>query len=136
VYDGEHLVLLDWDTAGPNDPYYDLAAASLFLRMDEATCRQLLSAYAGNSFPALPARFVYDRRVVGVLCGAAFVHLARQGGHGGATGAETLDSTPALGEFYQQMRAGAVSIATGEGQWAFGLALAKAGITEPQPPGA
>ncbi len=40
VYDGEHLVLLDWDTAGPNDPYYDLAAASLFLRMDEATCRR------------------------------------------------------------------------------------------------
>ena len=128
VYDGEHLVLLDWDTAGPNDPYYDLAAAAVFFRMDEKTCRELLSAYAGDSVAALPARFVYDRRVVGVLCGAAFLHLARQNGHPGTTGAESLDSTPALGEFYQQMRAGAVSIATGEGQWAFGLALAKAGI--------
>ena len=136
VYDGEHLVLLDWDTAGPNDPYYDLAAAALFLRMDEATCHELLSVYAGNSFAALPARFVYDRRVVGVLCGAAFMHLARQGGHGGATRAETLDSTQSLLEIYQQMRAGALSIASADGQRAFGLALVKAGITDPQPPGA
>lgn len=134
VYDGEHLVLLDWDTAGPNDPYYDLAAASVFLRMDEETCRKLLSAYGDDAASGLPARFVYDRRVVGVLCGAAFMHLARQGGHGGATGGETLDSTPSLLESYQQMRAGALSVATADGQWAFGLALVKAGITDPQPP--
>jgi aminoglycoside phosphotransferase (APT) family kinase protein len=134
IYDGEHLVLLDWDTPGPNDPYYDLATASLFLRMDEETCRKLLSAYGDASASGLPARFVYDRRVVGTLCGAAFMHLARQGGHGGATGAETLDSTLSLAEIYQQMRAGTLSIATADGQWAFGLALVKAGMTDPLPP--
>jgi hypothetical protein len=37
---GENLLLLDWDTAAPNDPYYDLAALSVFLRMDEATCEE------------------------------------------------------------------------------------------------
>jgi thiamine kinase-like enzyme len=31
IYDGEHLLMLDWDTAGPNDPFYDLAAVALFL---------------------------------------------------------------------------------------------------------
>ena len=67
--------------------------------------------------------------LAGVLCGAAFMHLARQNGHAGATGAETVDSTLSLGEFYQRMRAGTVSIATGEGQWAFGLTLLKAGLT-------
>ena len=102
--------------------------------MDEETCRELLSAYGDDAASGLPARLVYDRRVVGVLCGAAFMHLARQGGHGGATGGETLDSTLSLLESYQQMRAGALSIATSDGQWAFGLALVKAGITGLQQP--
>ena len=125
VYDGEHLLLLDWDTAGPNDPFYDLAAVSVFLRMDEGTCQRLLTAYDGESVSNLPARFVYNRRLVAVLCGVAFLHLARQSGHAGATGEETLGSTPSLGDFYQRMRAGSLNIATGEGQWWFGLALVR-----------
>ena len=126
VYDGESLLLLDWETAGPNDPFYDLAALSVFLRMDEETCKKLLAAYDGEPVATLPARFAYNRRLVAVLCGAAFLHLARQSGHTGATGGETLDSTPSLGDFYQRMSSGALNIATGEGQWWFGLALVKA----------
>jgi aminoglycoside phosphotransferase (APT) family kinase protein len=126
VFDGEHLLLLDWETAGPNDPFYDLAAIAVFLRMDDATCLALLAAYDGHEAPAVPARLLYFKRVVAVLCGTAFLHLARQSGYAGASG-ETLESTPGLAEFYQRMRAGAVSVATGEGQWWFGLALVKAG---------
>ncbi len=125
VYDGENLLLLDWDAAGPNDPYYDLAAIAVFLRMDEATCRNLFTAYEGEPVAALPARFAYRRRLVAALCGSAFLHLARASGHAGATGEETLDTTPALGEFYLRLRSGSVSVATGEGQWWFGLALVK-----------
>ena len=51
--------------------------------------------------------------------------IARQMKHPGATGAETLDSTPSLGEFYQRMRAGELKVGTADGQWAFGLALLK-----------
>jgi Ser/Thr protein kinase RdoA (MazF antagonist) len=123
VYDGENLLLLDWATAGPNDPFYDLAAISVFLRMDEGTCLKLLAAYDGESVSGLPSRFVYNRRLVAVLCGAAFLYLARQNGHADATGAETLDSVLSLGDFYQRMRAGSLNLATGEGQWWFGLAL-------------
>jgi aminoglycoside phosphotransferase (APT) family kinase protein len=125
VYDGEKLLLLDWETAGPNDPFYDLAAISVFLRMDEATCQRLLAAYDGAPVSKLPARFVYSRRLVAVLCGATCLHLARQSGHAGATGEETLDSTPALGDFYQRTRTGSLSLATSEGQWGFGLSLIK-----------
>ena len=86
VYDGEKLLLLDWETAGPNDPFYDLAAIAVFLRMDEGTCLRLLAAYDGEPVAELPARFAYNRRLVAVLCGTAFLHLARHGGHAGATG--------------------------------------------------
>jgi aminoglycoside phosphotransferase (APT) family kinase protein len=128
VYDGEDLLLLDWETAGPNEPFYDLAALSVFLRMDEGTCQRLLTAYDGEPVSRLPARFAYSRRLVAVLCGAAFLHLARHSGHAGTTGGETLDSTPSLGDFYQQMLGGALNVATGEGQWWFGLALVKESV--------
>jgi aminoglycoside phosphotransferase (APT) family kinase protein len=125
VYDGERLLLLDWETAGPNDPYYDLAAISVFLRMDDEACLKLLAAYDGEPVSTVPARLAYDRRLVAVLCGAAFLHLARHGGHPGATGAETLEATAPLAQLYQQLRSGSLSVATAEGQWCFGLALAK-----------
>jgi aminoglycoside phosphotransferase (APT) family kinase protein len=125
VYDGDSLLLLDWQTAGPNDPFYDLASISVFLRMDEGTCQRLLAAYDGAPVPTLPARFAYNRRLMATLCGLVFVDLARQSRHAGATGGETRDSTPSLGDFYQRLRAGSLSIATGEGQWSFGLALIK-----------
>lgn len=125
VYDGEHLLLLDWQTAGPNDPYYDLAAISVFLRMEERTCQKLLAAYDGEPVSNIPARFTYNRRLAAVLCGTMLLSLARQQGYPGATGAETRDTTPSLSEFYQRLQSGALSIATGEGQWEFGLALVK-----------
>jgi hypothetical protein len=56
------------------------------------------------------------------------IYVARQMKHEGATGAETLDSTLSLGEFYQQLRDGALKIGTADGQWAFGLALLKASL--------
>jgi aminoglycoside phosphotransferase (APT) family kinase protein len=125
VLDGERLVLVDWDTAGLNDPYYDLATISVFLRMDDATCRALLAAHDGDAAPpaALPARFVYDRRHVAVLCGAAFLHLAHKAGHPGATHAEPLS----LADMYQRLRAGALDVGAPDGQWQFGLALVNEG---------
>jgi thiamine kinase-like enzyme len=125
VYASEELLLVDWEHAGPNHPFYDLAAISVFLLMDDGTQQRLLAAYDGEPVSALPPRFTYCRRLVAVLCGATFLQIARNGGHPGATGADTPDSTPSLGEFYQRMHAGSLSLATAEGQWRFGLALVK-----------
>jgi aminoglycoside phosphotransferase len=128
VYDGEAILILDWQTAGPMHPFYDLAAISVFLCMDEGTCRKLLAAHDGEPVDTLPARFAYYRRLAAVVCGTMFLYLARQLGHPGATGTETLANTLSLGEFYQRMQAGELSIATADGQWAFGLALLKDGL--------
>jgi thiamine kinase-like enzyme len=128
VYDGERLLLLDWDTSGANDPFYDLAAISVFFRMDDPTCERLLAAYDDTLVTRLPAGFVSNRRLAALLCGTTFMHLSHQSGHTGAID-ETLESAPSLIDFYQRMRSGAVSIATGEGQWLFGLALVKQSLT-------
>ncbi|APR88422.1 aminoglycoside phosphotransferase [Minicystis rosea] len=125
IYDGEAILVLDWSTAGRMDPFYDLAVLALFLRMDEGTCLLLLSAYDERPAAALPDRFRYARRLAGALVGSISLHLARQLKHPGATGAETPETTLSLGDFYQQMRAGALKLGTPDGQWAFGLALLK-----------
>lgn len=128
VYDGENLLLLDWETAGANDPFYDLAAISVFARMDDGTCQKLLTAYDGEPVSTLPARFAYDRRLVAALCGAMMLNLARRGGHAGAS-AEALDSAPSLDQFYQRIRSGSLNVASADGQWCFGLALAKTSLS-------
>jgi aminoglycoside phosphotransferase len=125
VYDGERLLLLDWDASGPNSIYYDLAAIAVFLRMDDETCRKVIAAHDDAPVGNLPAEFTACRRMAAVLCGATFLRLARENGHPGATADETLASTLSLGDFYQRLRAGAVNIAAPEGQWLFGLALVK-----------
>jgi hypothetical protein len=127
IYDGTHLMLVDWDMAAPNDAYFDLGTASLFFRMDGPACRQLLSAHEGERVTEIPPRFAYHRRLSAALCGVMFLHLARVNGHPGASGTETLETTPTLGDFYQQLRAGAVKVGSADGNWAFALALLKAG---------
>lgn len=128
AYHGENLTLLDWDTAGPNDPYYDLAAAAVFFRMDDLTCLRLLAVHDDKPVSKIPARFAYNRRLVAILCGVLFLGMALNGGHPGASGDETIDSTLSLVELYQRLRSGALNVATAEGQWLFGLALLKEGV--------
>jgi aminoglycoside phosphotransferase (APT) family kinase protein len=127
LYDGKSLLVLDWSTAGPADPFVDLATLAVFLRMDDATCLRLLAAYADEPpRDSLPERFVYTRRLMAALVGAMMLHLARRRGHASAAADETLTTTLSLGAFYQEMRAGKVNPATPDGQWAFGKALLKA----------
>lgn len=59
VYDGERLLFLDWDSAGANDPFYDLAAVAVFLPMDAATSAQLIAAHDQAPVAQLTARFIY-----------------------------------------------------------------------------
>jgi aminoglycoside phosphotransferase (APT) family kinase protein len=125
VYDGAAIWLLDWAMAGPADAFFDLATLAVFLRMKEGDCLRLLAAYDGGPPAELPGGFVATRRLVAALAGAMQLFLARQNGHPGAAGEETLASALSLGEFYQQMQAGALQIGTANGQWAFGLALLK-----------
>ena len=119
VWDGERVRLLDWDTAALNDPFYDLAAVATFMRFDEAACLALLEAHDGVAPAVLPARFAYWRRMIAAMCGSIFLSLARHRGHAG----DATDEGITLAEAYGKMRTGELQVATGEGQWAFGLAL-------------
>ena len=110
------IVLLDWDTAGPNDATWDLATVAMFLRLPDDTCRALLAAHGGVAFDE---RFVYERRLVAALCGGLFLALAAQ---------EFPDPELQLVECYQQMRLGQLDMATPRGRWAFGLALVRAAM--------
>jgi aminoglycoside phosphotransferase (APT) family kinase protein len=125
VYDGKALLMLDWALARPADPFYDLAAISVFLRMDEETCSRLLSAYDGETATAIPARLSYTRRLVAAFVGTVQLCIARQLSHPGASGTETLATTLSLAEFVEKLLAGEVKFGTPDGQWAFGLALLK-----------
>ena len=124
VHDGERLLLLDWDMAAPNARHYDLATAALFFRMDAAASEQLLTAYGERTGAALPAGFLYNRRLVAVFAGLTFLDLARQRGYPGATAVD-IEPVLSLGECYGRMRAGAFDIGSAGGQWSFGLALIK-----------
>ena len=127
VYDGERLLLLDWDSAGANDPFIDLAAVAVFMRLDDATCTRLIAAHdEAPVATSLPAGFVDLRRAIAGLCGVMFLHLALESGHPGARGDETFELAPTLGEVHGNMRAGMLSARTPEGQWAYGQALLRA----------
>jgi aminoglycoside phosphotransferase (APT) family kinase protein len=129
IYDGQRLMLLDWDSAGANDPLYDLAAVAVFLRMDDATSAQVIASHDEAPVATrLPWRFIYLRRMVAALCGSLFLHVARAGGHPGAGSDETFELAPTLGDVHERMRSGALRARTPEGQWQFGQALLKASV--------
>ena len=128
LFDGKHIMLVDWEQAGRNDPYYDLAATSLFFRMDAETCRRLIELHDGAPLAGLTPRFLYVRRFMATLIGAMFMRLARMNGHGGAPASTTPDSAMSMADFYLAMREGKLSVATGDGQLAFGMALIKESV--------
>lgn len=121
VFDGERVMLLDWQTAAPNDPYYDLAAIALFFRFDDETCRQLIAAHDGARVESVPAAFIFFRRCAAVLSGVAALRAARMSGYVGTDA--PIESVSSLGDLYAEMRNGTFDIRTARGQWSFGLAL-------------
>jgi aminoglycoside phosphotransferase (APT) family kinase protein len=127
VFDGKRIMLLDWEVAGRNDPYYDLAAIAVFMRMDAETCRRFIELHDGTNVATLPARFLYVRRLVATLLGSMFMQLSGEEIREGILGTETPDTVLSLAEFYQAMRGGTLSLATAKGRIAFALALIKAG---------
>jgi len=127
LYDQERLLLVDWDVAGLDDPYFDLATIALFFRMDEQTCRRLLTAHDGEAVDEIPDFFAYSRRLIAVLCAVVGMGMQLSSGPSPTQSGpiETLESTLPLGEFYQKLRAGELRLDTPEGGRAFGLALIK-----------
>ena len=123
AFDGERLVLLDWDMSGPNDPFFDLGTVALFTRLDDQAAAALLAAYDGAPPAPLPDGFMYARRYVAALCATMFLHLARQAGHPG--GDVPVERAPTLQEVHGLIGSGTLNPSSADGAWAFGLALVR-----------
>jgi len=124
VFDGERLLLLDWDSAGPSDPFFDLAALAMFLRMDDATTSVLIAAHDGTGPTAVPVYFKYARRLLAAVCGIMAFQIARRMGHAG--GEVSAESAPTLADVYGGIGAGTLSMGSPQGLWAFALGLVRA----------
>ena len=128
VFDGERLLLFDWQTTALNDPYYDLGTIAVFLRMDEETTLQLLSAYDAAPVTAIPPRLHHFRRVSAALSGSAFLHTARLRGYDNPDLSISIAAAPTLAQIYGELRSGMLNLGMAEAQWRFGLALLKESV--------
>lgn len=127
VFDGDRVMLLDWQAAAPNHAHYDLATIAMFYRFDDDTCRQMIAAHNHAPVDVIPATFRYFRRVAATLSGAFALNAARMRGHAGS--AVAIELTPSLNDLYAQLRGGTFNLGSANGQWVFGLALVKEGVT-------
>lgn len=125
VFDGERLLMFDWQTTALNDPYYDLATIAMFMRMDERTTLQLLSAYDESPVTIVPARLRYFRRMAAGLSGSAFLYVSRQRGYNEMDTSLTVEAAPTLNDIYAELRSGTLNLGMPAAQWRFGLALLK-----------
>lgn len=119
VSDGQRVLLIDWDSAGPGDPSFDLAAVALFLRLDDAAASALIAAHDDARPAPLSPYFKYARRLLAAGCGAIAFQLARRAGHVGGEVRE--EDAPTL-----RSLAGTLHLSTPDGLWAFALALVRA----------
>ncbi len=125
VWDGARAWLIDWDAAGLNHPFYDLATLSTFLLLEDAAALGLLAAQERGALDArAPVTFAALRRLVALAAGSTFLHLAPDLT---VRAAATRDDAPTLAACYAAMRAGALDLQSPSGQVAFGLALLRLG---------
>lgn len=125
LWDGTRAWLVDWDVAGLNHPFYDLATLAMFLQLDGATADALLALQEGVPVDdGMRGRFAALRRLAALLCGVIFLSMV-----GDLSGLPA--SAPTLTKLYAGMRNGALDLRDATGQGAFALALLRLGCEAP-----
>lgn len=117
LWDGARAWLVDWEVAGLNHPFYDLAVLAMFLQLDDAAAHALLALQERRAIDDGERRtFAALRRIAALLVGLTFLGLVPDL-------ALLPAAPPALGEVYAGMRAGTVDLQDPRGRAAFALAL-------------
>ena len=126
LWDGERVWLVDWEQSGLTHPYYDMAALTTFLVIDDDVALQLVTAQEGAPLSAAQAAlFLALRRLAMVFYATIFFSLGTLEGNVPAA----LDDVPSMGELYAQMASGTLSLRSPEGQARFGAAMLKRAFT-------
>lgn len=122
LWDGERAWLVDWEVAGLNHPFYDLATLAMFLQLSGEVAHALLAQQEQRPVDdADRATFDALRRLAALLCGLMFLSLVPD--------LTSLPETaPTLGEVYAGFHTGAHDLQTPRGQGAFALALLRCGL--------
>jgi Ser/Thr protein kinase RdoA (MazF antagonist) len=122
LWDGARAWLVDWDSAGLNHPFFDVATLATFLLLDDAATLGLLAAEERGA--RAPATLAALRRLVALAAGGAFLNLAPDLT---VRAAATHADAPMLAACYAEMRAGTLDLRSPSGQVALGLALLRLG---------
>ena len=126
LWDGERAWLVDWEQSGLTHPYYDVAALSTMLIMNEEAGLSLLTVQEGAPLsPAEAETFVALRHVAMVFYGTIFFSLASDLS---ARVPSAIDDVPSMAEFYARLGSGALSLRTPDGQAVFGAVMLKRAV--------
>jgi aminoglycoside phosphotransferase (APT) family kinase protein len=125
LWDGARAWLVDWDAAGLNHPFYDLAALAMFLALDDDAAHGLLSLQERAPVDERGrATFALLRRLVALASGLTFLGLVPDLT---IVPAPTRGDAPTLQACYAELRAGTLSLQDPKGRAALGLALLRIG---------
>lgn len=121
LWDGERAWLVDWEQAGLSHPYYDIAALSTFLIVDDDGALGLL-ARQEEGVVTDPETFVVIRRLAMVLYGVTFFGLS---GELAGVVPPAIDPVPSIAECYAMLGDGRLSMRDTSFQALYGAALLK-----------
>lgn len=120
-WDGTQPWLIDWEVAGLGHPYYDLAALSLYLRLDDAVALDVAAAHDGERLDARArAAFLALLPLPALIAGFTILGLVDDlSAWPAATRADALT----ISQCYDGFRTGELDLQTQRGRAQFGLAL-------------
>lgn len=129
LWDGARTWLVDWEVAGLNHPYYDLASFVSFLDMPPEAAHALLELQEQSPLDdTARATFAAMRQLVALAIGCVFLSMVPDLTE---RTAPTRTDAPTLAACYAEMRTGALDLQTPHGRAAFGLAFLRVGIERP-----
>ena len=118
LFDGNRVLLVDWEAAFLNDRYFDLAVVGNFFVKDPADEEHYLHAYFGE--PAgeyRSARFFLKRQTLHVFYAACFLLLASKTG----LLVDPAEAIPDFRDFHQRLISGETDLDTAEAKRAYGM---------------
>jgi len=117
-FGGNHIWLVDWESAFLNDRYVDLAVVANFFVKDEADEEDYLNTYFGKAINDYQrARFFLMRQAVSMFYAALLLLEASRSGI-------TIDagmSTPDFREYHQDLIANTIDMMTAEAKVQYGM---------------